>query len=819
MLLTAVLVFAAACQSEPKPEDKAGKEEEGVSYPEGATSSPWSIAGINGEDSWNSNNVALKMKGDWHIALGVKAAANAEFKFRKNGNWDVNFGASGVSFALDKEIPLAQGGGNFRISKAGKYDFYLAPVNGIMVVLESGGNFSHAQAGIPLKGGIIAGASAAETTRPSGLTYQLNVYSFADSDGDGWGDFQGIIDHLDYFESLGVSALWLSPIQPAQSYHSYDITDYASIRAKFGGKNATESKAEEKFQELVNEAKAKNIDIYLDYVLNHSGDQCPWFQQAVADPESEYRKYYVFSDDYKTDVANGNVDNFAGGKDPVMGGWHVTSTGGGYTGRVHFKVDWNAKTVTVSKADGQDLSPTAGSPKIWIHVNKTVGMQETSSGIHEITVDMNTDWGFLVRTSSTSWDGGTKWGGDGSGIEFDKPFKLNNTTAANITFGGKASYFFASFDKSMPDLNYGKYFQCENSPAFIDLAGTADKWITMGVNGLRLDAVMWIYQCNTEANVEFLSKWYDHCNTTYHNLGRSGDLYMVAETWADSVEQMAPYYKGLPSHFNFYYWWTLSDRINSGKGSDFASTVVGFRNKIESNYNQRKYAHSSGYYDAIKLSNHDENRAASTLGENDQKVRLAGAVLLTSEGKPYIYQGEELGYWGVKDNGDEYVRTPMYWTAGGRLASSPLGSKVNNSMLKALGSVEEQGADDKSLLSLYRRFASARNQTPALYKGRMEPVSSGSNAVAAWYMNEKDGSGKCLVLHNFSREKVDVTLPGGISVPSANMSLSGTAAELKTKAGGNPYLLISNSYSPLSVSSDGRKLAMPALSSAVIALQ
>ena len=813
--MAAALVVTVACQKE-KEDEVDNEEETGISYPAGAASSPWSIAGIYGDDSWNTNNVALKQKGDWHIVFGVEVKAGAQFKFRKDGNWYVNFGASGVSFALDKELPLAQGGGNFVISKAGKYDFYLAPVNGIAVVLQNGATFSHNEAGVPLKGGILAGASGTASTRPSGLTYQVNVYSFADSDGDGWGDFQGIIDHLDYFESLGVSALWLSPIQPAQSYHSYDVTDYGSVRAKFGGKDATEAEAEVKFAQLLNAAKAKGIDIYLDYVLNHSGDLCSWFQEAKADPDSKYIDYYVVAP-----APTNNVDNFAGnGKG--MGDWNLLySSGGGLDGRYHFKVNWNNKTVTVTEASGEELSPTATDPTIWIFAGDkadNIGLTKTDTGIHEITVNVKSDWGFLVRTSTSDWDNNTKWGGDGTGLTLGTPYKLNSSSASDIKIGGESYYYFASFDKSMPDLNYGKYYECQNSPAFNDLAATADKWITMGVNGLRLDAVMWIYQCNTEANVSFLSKWYDHCNTTYKNLSRSGDIYMVAETWADTIEQMAPYYQGLPSHFNFYYWWTLSDRINSGKGSDFASTVVGFRNQIESNYNQKKYSHSSGYYDAIKLSNHDENRAASTLGENDQKVRLAGAVLLTSEGKPYIYQGEELGYWGVKNNGDEYVRTPIYWEKDAKLASGALYGKVNSSMLKTLGSVSEQGANEKSLLSLYRRFAYVRNQTPALYNGKMESVNSGNNAVASWYMNEKNGSGKCLVLHNFSRSKVDVKLPGDLSVPSANMSLTGTTQELKTKAAGQPYLLVSNSYSPLSVSSDGKTLSMPAYSSVVFAL-
>ena len=70
--------------------------------------------------------------------------------------------------------------------------------------------------------------------RRAGITYQLLVYSFADSDEDGWGDLRGVTDKLDYLQQLGVSALWLSPIHPAMSYHGYDVTDYTAVNPRLG---------------------------------------------------------------------------------------------------------------------------------------------------------------------------------------------------------------------------------------------------------------------------------------------------------------------------------------------------------------------------------------------------------------------------------------------------------------------------------------------------------------------------------------------------------------------------------------------------------
>ena len=97
------------------------------------------------------------------------------------------------------------------------------------------------------------------------MTYQLLVYSFADSNGDGIGDFKGIENKLDYLESLGATALWLSPIHPSDSYHGYDVKDYYTVNPTFG--------TEADFKSLVTKAHAKGIKIYIDYVLNHSGKE------------------------------------------------------------------------------------------------------------------------------------------------------------------------------------------------------------------------------------------------------------------------------------------------------------------------------------------------------------------------------------------------------------------------------------------------------------------------------------------------------------------------------------------------------------------
>lgn len=116
-----------------------------------------------------------------------------------------------------------------------------------------------------------------------GNYYQLFVRSFADSNGDGVGDFIGIKENLDYFEDLGIDGLWLMPIHPSPSKHGYDVTDYYAVNPEYGSM--------EDFERLLDEANARGITIIIDYVLNHSSDQHPWFE-AFLNGEEGYENFY-----------------------------------------------------------------------------------------------------------------------------------------------------------------------------------------------------------------------------------------------------------------------------------------------------------------------------------------------------------------------------------------------------------------------------------------------------------------------------------------------------------------------------------------------
>ncbi len=129
--------------------------------------------------------------------------------------------------------------------------------------------------------------------------YEIFVYSFCDSNGDGIGDLQGVISKLDYLQELGINGIWFMPIHPSQSYHKYDVADYYEIDPQYGTMADME--------QLLAECQKRDIHVITDLVINHTGNDHEWFLTAVeylknlpagAEPNAEecpYVDYYFFS--------------------------------------------------------------------------------------------------------------------------------------------------------------------------------------------------------------------------------------------------------------------------------------------------------------------------------------------------------------------------------------------------------------------------------------------------------------------------------------------------------------------------------------------
>jgi maltose alpha-D-glucosyltransferase / alpha-amylase len=151
------------------------------------------------------------------------------------------------------------------------------------------------------------------------VIYCIEVESFQDSDGDGYGDLRGLISRLDYLSRLGVTCLWLNPIHPTPHRDDgYDVSDYYGVDQRLGTLGD--------FAELALEARQRGIRLVLDLVVNHTSSEHPWFQSARSDPESPYRDWYVWSETEPPDRRQGIV--FPGEQtetwtfDDVAGQWY-----------------------------------------------------------------------------------------------------------------------------------------------------------------------------------------------------------------------------------------------------------------------------------------------------------------------------------------------------------------------------------------------------------------------------------------------------------------------------------------------------------------
>ena len=149
-----------------------------------------------------------------------------------------------------------------------------------------------------LLGLLLAGCTAADVSSAVSYvdddyrnTYEIFVYSFNDTNGDGIGDLNGVREKLDYIQDTGFNAIWLMPICPSPTYHKYDVTDYYGIDPQYG--------TMEDFDTLCKECHKRNIRVMTDLVLNHTSSQHPWFVDALQKKEaSPYFDYYNFAYEY-----------------------------------------------------------------------------------------------------------------------------------------------------------------------------------------------------------------------------------------------------------------------------------------------------------------------------------------------------------------------------------------------------------------------------------------------------------------------------------------------------------------------------------------
>jgi maltose alpha-D-glucosyltransferase / alpha-amylase len=483
------------------------------------------------------------------------------------------------------------------------------------------------------------------------VIYEIHVRTFADSDGDGIGDFKGLTSRLDYLQELGVTALWILPFYPSPlKDDGYDIADYGEVNPSYG------TIADVK--QFIREAHRREIKVITELVFNHTSDQHPWFQRARrSKPGSSFRDFYVWSD---------TPEKY---KDA----------------RIIFKD---------------------------------------------------------FETSNWTWD----------------PVA--------------GAYFWHRFYSHQPDLNF------ENPAVHKALIKAMEFWLDMGVDGMRLDAIPYLYEAegtnceNLPRTHEFLKQMRRHMDAKY-----PGRMFLAeANQWPEDL--IAYFGEGDECHMAFHF--SVMPRLYMGVHQEDRFPIIEIMRQTPAIPENCQWA--------IFLRNHDEltlemvtdeerdymyrvyardtqarinlgirRRLAPLLSNHGRKIELMNGLLFSLPGTPVLYYGDEIG---MGDNiylGDRNgVRTPMQWT-GDRNAGF---SRANPQQLYLpvitdpeyhyeMVNVENQNANQHSLLWWTKRLIGLRKRYKAFGRGTLEFLQPENRKVLSFVRRYEDET--ILVIANLSR--------------------------------------------------------------------
>ena len=396
-----------------------------------------------------------------------------------------------------------------------------------------------------------------------GIIYQIYPRSFADSNGDGIGDLDGITARLDYLQDLGVDAIWLSPIYPSPDVDfGYDVSNYLDVDPKFGSL--------ESFDRLIKEAHKRGLRVILDLVLNHTSDQHPWFIESRKSATNPFRDYYLWRDPKPNgDPPNNWLSIFGGG------GWELDPT----TGQMYFHM------FAKQQPDVNWRNPRCAST-CWMSLNS----------------------GSTAASTASAW-------------MCSMPIYKQPSPADNPMNPLKFSpEVFMPFFR-MQHVN--DIDQPDMIPLLQDIRAVMDAY---------------------------------------------GETYLVGETFIGSAESVA-YYCGR----------TNCTRHSISNSCTMSWWARAFYNSIQ------RLGETARWQDAwpnYVLNNHDIWRSATrfTRGEDDDRLKVAAALLLTLRGTPFLYYGEEIGmrditltrdqimdpmgknFWPF-NKGRDGCRAPMQWSA------------------------------------------------------------------------------------------------------------------------------------------------------------
>src|SRR6201993_2746023 len=507
------------------------------------------------------------------------------------------------------------------------------------------------------------------------IIYELHVKTFHDSDGDGIGDFRGLIQKLDYLQELGITTIWLLPFYPSPLRDDgYDIADYFDVNPNYG--------TLDDFRAFLAEAHKRGLRVITELVINHTSDQNPWFQKSRR---------------------------------------AVAAAGVGAPGS-----DQSTSRTTAARISGNDLAYRDF--YVWSD------SPEKYRDARIIFKDF--------ETSNWAWDPLAK------------------------------AYYWHRFYSHQPDLNF-------DNPAVHDaVEKVCDFWLGLGVDGLRLDAIPYLYErentsCeNLPETHQYLRKLRAHIDAKFPNRM----LLSEANQWP---EDAAAYFgNGDESHMNFHFplmprmfmALQMEDRFPNIDILDQTPAIpencqwaLFLRNHDELTLEmvtdeERDYMYRTYAHDREMRINLGIRRRLAPLLENDRRrIELMNALLLSLPGTPVLYYGDEIGMGDNVYLGDRNgVRTPMQWSPDRNAGFS----RANPQKLylpviidpeyhyEALN-VETQQNNPNSLLWWMKRILAQRKQSRALGRGGIGFFSPDNRRILAFVRSHQEE--RVLIVANLSR--------------------------------------------------------------------
>ncbi len=332
-------------------------------------------------------------------------------------------------------------------------------------------------------------------------------------------------------------------------------------------------------------------------------------------------------------------------------------------------------------------------------------------------------------------------------------------TKVNSTYypvSGSKYFYEGQFWDQMPDLDY------TNEALRREFEDIAKFWIDLGTDGFRMDATLHFEEGDTSFNCEVMNWIYEYCRSL------KPDFYMVSEVWSSSGVIAQYYNSKTDSLFNFDAGGPEGKLLSAARGNlkaeAFVNSMKGYEKTFGNVYPE--------YIDAPFITNHDMGRVTNALNSDLTALKYAGGLLLSMNGSPFVYYGEEIGLKS-KGNKDENKRLPMEWGEETGGTNKPSGA---DAVEQNFPPVAEQLEDQDSLLNYYKRALLLRNQNPEIARGVITVVDKVTSGNIAAIVKTYEGSSVGIIYNSSSSDSFTLDDKGVYSIKNQLEQETGTSA-------------------------------------------